>query len=228
MDIRQLRRHKTLELIKQKGISKAEFSRQLGKSPQQMNELLRDKNPKNIGHNIARLIEKTFALKEDSLDKLSDQSQIYSDPGSIDEAFREAEKLAEEFARIRKQWLIARTDVVRKTEDEFLNRVSNKGVEIAYLRTDFDFIVGSEGQTSYVNLFIPMPGYSRWNCPQDLMPDYLAIAILGENGVDYAIIPKHDFQKIAKKSSGRILVNTISKTANEVDISPFMNGFDVF
>ncbi|MCW7556461.1 helix-turn-helix domain-containing protein [Endozoicomonas gorgoniicola] len=229
MDIRQIRRTNALQLIKEKGITKAKFARTLGKSPQQINELLKEKNPKNIGHKIARQIEESFGLPEQWLDQKQNQDESFTAFSTVLDSYRQAERLAATYTQAQRDWLKGRKHVTRQIEDELESRLLENGLQLLDSgNSEFRVATPSKSLVT-ISLFIPMPGFTGWLCPPitPMQPDFLAIALIGDYCLDFAFIPREEYQVLRSKEKPRIDINTKDGTASGKSLEPWVNRFDL-
>lgn len=204
-------------------MTKAELARQLGKWPQQLNEVLRDKNPKNIGDKFARQIEDVLGAEKYWLDKEDDDIQLQEMDTSVEGVYLRAIQAAIEFTKARKNWMDSRTMAIRSVEDFFKCWLSDAQLELLPPIGRFDYSLSSHtaGQLS-VNLFIPMPGFSTWNIPpfEDERPDFLVVALpprSGASGVGFYVVSKPDYLDIAKAFKADFVSINLDKSYCEGD-----------
>ena len=193
MDITQTRRRNALQLIHDHGISKAELSRRLDKSPQHINQLLRDRDPKNIGHKMARAIESAFDKPTGWLDRTDDDGQpipIDSTPAGL---FQYAITSATAYIASRKTYLAAHTQAVRAIEDDFRQRLELLGVELLPPAGRFDFMVSAGLNARSLNLKIALPGQDKFLIPHsDEAPDFIVVALMTDE-IRYAVLSRDEY-----------------------------------
>ena len=194
MDITQTRRRNALQLIHDHGISKAELSRRLDKSPQHINQLLRDRDPKNIGHKMARAIESAFDKPTGWLDRTDDDAgqlqPIDSSPAGL---FQYAIASAAAYIASRKTYLAAHTQAVRAIEDDFRQRLELLGVELLPPAGRFDFMISAGLSTRSLNLKIALPGQDKFLIPHaDEAPDFIVVALMTDD-IRYAVLTSDEY-----------------------------------
>ena len=229
MDVKQIRRTNALKLLKEKGINRSEFARRIGKTPQQVSVYLRDNPTRNIGHQVARDIENAFGLASGALDRdpHGDGSFAPPPPGNIVTQVRYASQCAKRYADAQTAWLQARRDTVRAIEDNFTERLQAAGLQITDVAAGFDFIVSNvRHQSRTISLFLPLPGFERWNPPltESARPDILAIALLSDLSLDYAIIPG---DRLPDGGNSDLAVDSTNGTIGGMDLAPYLNHFDL-
>ncbi len=226
-----MRWRNTRELMLKNSMKPADFARRLDKDPQQVNAFAGPNPNRNIGPRIARQIEQCFQLPRGWLDKdHSTQNEDFSELNGLAESYRQAEEFAEALVKSQQNWLKSRRHAVRKIEDDFSEKLLSRGFNILDLGSEFDFrVTSTTGSLVSINLFIPMPGFSRWLCPgiTDEQPDILAIPFLNKSTLEYSIIPKAEYLQWGDKAPFRVEIKTINQTANGRDLIPFLERFDL-
>ena len=180
MDIKTLRWHKTRKLVNEAGgISR--FAEKIGRSQQQANRFAGPNPVTGIGNKIARLIEESFDLEKNSLDKHDDQSSIdLSVPAdNVAEALRKANMASLDHAKALKNWQIARPHAIYMVRSELRTKLIDCGIEIIS-ENDSEFILGHPEQQIRLGLLVPIEGHKSYQYNMiklaNRKPDFLAIS----------------------------------------------------
>ncbi len=240
MDVRELRRHNALKLLKRENVSKSELARILDKSPQHVGVYLRENSTRNIGHAFARQIESAFFLEKGWLDKnhdLEDRGSSLGEPaGNAADAIAKANQASEEFIQARKYWLTTRPQALYMARSELRKLMIEHDVEIQS-ESDDGFVVLRSGCQLRVDLFVPIFGFTtyRYESTRSMeLPDILVLpankpkasAALLRSGVslDFYLIPKELLE--ALPGNTEISLYEEASRVNDTPVRQYLNNFD--
>lgn len=226
MDIKTLRWQKTRRLVVEAGgISR--FAERIDRTQQQANRFAGPNPVTGIGNKIARLIETSFNLDPNYLDRQEDKPGCNLNEPAINgvDAIFKADKSAADFVEARKIWLKTRPQAVYMVRSELREKLIDEGLEITS-ETDDGFTLSRHSQPLRLDLFIPFTGFNvyRYEGTYSMeLPDFLVIPICRSTKVlDFYLIPKSILLEMPGNDAIRL--DTANESVNGLSVAEYLNN----